>query len=321
MPVSTLSRNRPVHSSLSVPSQCGDGETDDRAGEGQHGIVVCRSARALSDELGDFAQRSSELGPVPRIRALGSSMPSRRFPRLQVLHRRELPDPTTPHETRASSLLRPIVFGTNDGLVSNLALVMGVAGANPGPGIIVLAGIAGLLAGAFSMGVGEYISVQSQRELLDYQLAFQRHQLREAPDQERRILADIYRERGFTDDEAAHFVDRVFADPESATRLLIFEEVGLDERSIGSPWAAGIGSFMAFTLGALVPLVPYLLATGVSAFTASLLASLAALFVLGLSTSRLTRRNPLQTAVRQVLLGGIAAAVTFAVGTFIGVRI
>jgi VIT1/CCC1 family predicted Fe2+/Mn2+ transporter len=241
--------------------------------------------------------------------------------RLSFLHGRDLPDPTSPHETRASSLLRPIVFGANDGLVSNLALVMGVAGANAAPGIIVLAGIAGLLAGAFSMGVGEYISVQSQRELLEYQLAFQRHQLRETPDQERRILADIYRKRGFTDDEATHFVDRVFASPEDATRLLIFEEVGLDERSIGSPMLAGVGSFAAFTLGALVPLVPYLLASGTLAFTASLLVSLGALFVLGLTISRLTRRSPLRTALRQLALGGVAAAVTFAVGAFIGVRV
>jgi vacuolar iron transporter family protein len=244
-----------------------------------------------------------------------------RFRRIPFVHPRELPDPRTPHETRASGLLRPIVFGANDGLVSNLALVMGVAGAHPAPGIIVLAGIAGLLAGAFSMGVGEYVSVQSQRELLEYQLSFQRRQLREAPDQERRILADIYRGRGFSEEEAAHFVDRIFADPESATRLLIFEEVGLDERSIGSPISAGVGSFLAFTLGALVPLVPYLLASGALAFTASLMVSLGALFFLGLAISRLTRRNPLRTALRQVLLGGIAAAVTFAVGTLIGVQV
>lgn len=244
-----------------------------------------------------------------------------RIPRLPLLQRRELPDPSTPHETGASSLLRPIVFGANDGLVSNLALVMGVAGANPAPGIIVLAGIAGLLAGAFSMGVGEYISVQSQRELLEYQLDFQRHQLRETPDQERRILTNIYRARGFTEEEAAHFVERVFADPESAARLLIFEEVGLDERSIGSPISAAFGSFVAFTVGAFIPLLPYLLATGAPAFASSLLVSLAALFVLGLAISRLTRRNPARTGLRQLALGGIAAAVTYAVGAFIGVQI
>jgi len=277
-----------------------------------------RSSTADARRLSGRAVRPYRDGSVRRH---DRAVPYPRFPRLPSLKERELPSPTSPHETRASSLLRPIVFGANDGLVSNLALVMGVAGANAAPGIIVLAGIAGLLAGAFSMGVGEYISVQSQRELLDYQLEFQRHQLREAPDQERRILADIYRERGFTEDEATHFVDRVFADPESATRLLIFEEVGLDERSIGSPKSAGVSSFLAFTLGALIPLVPYLLASGAAAFAASLLASLAALFLLGLSISRLTRRNPFRTAARQLLLGGIAAAVTYAVGAFIGVRI
>ncbi len=229
-----------------------------------------------------------------------------------------LPAATAPHETRANSVLRPIVFGANDGLVSNLALVMGVAGAAPEPWVIVLAGIAGLLAGAFSMGVGEYISVQSQRELLDFQVAFQRKQLREAPEQERRILIRSYIERGFDPDEAARFADVVFAEPEHAVRLLIFEEVGLDERSIGSPLAAAGGSFVAFTLGALVPLVPYLLMSGGVAFAVSLLASLVALAVLGAGIAVLTRRALLLGALRQVLLGGAAAAVTFVVGQAIG---
>jgi VIT1/CCC1 family predicted Fe2+/Mn2+ transporter len=231
-----------------------------------------------------------------------------------------LPDPTSQHETSLNAVLRPIVFGANDGLVSNLALVMGVAGADPEPSIIVLAGIAGLIAGAFSMGVGEYISVQSQRELLDYQEAFQRKQLREVPDQERRILTDVYLERGFTRAQADAFVDAVFEDREHAVRQLIFEEVGLDERSIGSPRAAAFGSFVAFTAGAFIPLVPYLLASGPTAFTASLVVSLFALALLGLGISRLTRRSPTYSAVRQVALGGIAAAVTFGVGRFIGVQ-
>jgi VIT1/CCC1 family predicted Fe2+/Mn2+ transporter len=224
------------------------------------------------------------------------------------------------HETRANSILRPVVFGGNDGLVSNLALVMGVAGATPEPGIIVLAGVAGLLAGAFSMGVGEYISVQSQRELLDYQLAFQRRQLRDTPDQERRILIEIYRDRGFTEEEAAHFADRLFADDDHATRLMIFEEVGLDARSIGSPMQAGVGSFLAFTLGAAIPLIPYLLASGAMAFYTSLAVSLAALFLLGIGISSFTHRSPIFSGTRQVLLGGIAAAVTYAVGSAIGAR-
>lgn len=231
-----------------------------------------------------------------------------------------LPDSTAPHETSVNAVLRPIVFGANDGLVSNLALVMGVAGADPNPSVIVLAGVAGLIAGAFSMGVGEYISVQSQRELLDYQIAFQRKQLREVPEQERLILERAYLDRGFTPEQASMFVDAVFTDGDHAIRQLIFEEVGLDERSIGSPLSAAVGSFAAFTAGALIPLVPYLLATGSVAFTASLLVSLVALALLGIGISRLTRRSPLFSSVRQVALGGVAAAVTFAVGRFIGVQ-
>jgi VIT1/CCC1 family predicted Fe2+/Mn2+ transporter len=226
----------------------------------------------------------------------------------------------SPHETQANAVLRPVVFGANDGLVSNLALVMGVAGANPAPGVIVLAGVAGLLAGAFSMAVGEYISVRSQRELLEHQLAFERKQIRETPEQERAILARVYQGRGFTADEATRFVDRVFADPEHAATLLIFEEVGLDARSIGSPTAAAGSSFVAFTIGALVPLIPYVLLAGGTAFGTSLGLSLAALALLGFGISRLTHRPPLYASIRQVLLGGAAAAVTFAVGSIIGVQ-
>jgi predicted membrane protein (TIGR00267 family) len=229
-----------------------------------------------------------------------------------------LPDANAPHDTKANSVLRPIVFGANDGLVSNLALVMGVAGASPAPGIIVLAGIAGLLAGAFSMGVGEYVSVQSQRELLDFQVAFQRKQLREAPDQERGILQRLYTERGFTPERAEEFTNAVFEDEEHAVRLLIFEEVGLDERSIGSPMAAALGSFVAFTAGAVIPVVPFLLASGTGAFWASVLVSMAALAVLGIGIATLTRRALVFGALRQMALGGIAAAVTYAVGRLLG---
>ncbi len=240
-----------------------------------------------------------------------------RIPRLTPLPE----DEASPHETKANAVLRPAVFGANDGLVSNLALVMGVAAANPAPGVIVLAGVAGLLAGAFSMAVGEYISVRSQRELLDYQLAFERTQIRDTPDEERAILSRVYQGRGFTADEASRFVERVFADPEHAATLLIFEEVGLDARSIGSPAAAAGSSFLAFVIGALVPLIPYLLFGGVRAFATSLSVSLGALALLGYGISRLTHRPPLYASVRQVLLCGSAAAVTYAVGALIGVQV
>lgn len=224
----------------------------------------------------------------------------------------------SPHESRASGVLRPVVFGGNDGLVSNLALVMGVAGASPAPGVIVLAGIAGLLAGAFSMAVGEYISVQSQRELLEYQILFERRQLETTPEAERDILVGIYVGRGFSRDEATEITDRMFADPDRALDALVREEIGLDPRVIGSPRSAAIGSFLAFTLGAVIPVVPYLLASGAAAFWTSLLASLVGLFLLGIGVSQFTHRSPLTTGVRQLLLGLAAAVVTFAVGTLVG---
>jgi VIT1/CCC1 family predicted Fe2+/Mn2+ transporter len=224
----------------------------------------------------------------------------------------------SPHESRASGVLRPVVFGGNDGLVSNLALVMGVAGASPAPGVIVLAGIAGLLAGAFSMAVGEYISVQSQRELLEYQVTFERRQLETTPEAERDILVGIYVGRGFSRGEATEIADRMFADPERALDALVREEIGLDPRVIGSPRSAAIGSFLAFTLGAVIPVVPYLLASGAAAFWTSLLASLVGLFLLGIGVSQFTHRSPLTTGVRQLLLGLAAAVVTFAVGTLVG---
>lgn len=224
----------------------------------------------------------------------------------------------SPHESRASGILRPVVFGGNDGLVSNLALVMGVAGAAPAPGVIVLAGIAGLLAGAFSMAVGEYISVQSQRELLEYQIAVERKQLETTPEQEHAILVGIYVGRGFTREEAQQIADRMFADPARALEALVREEIGLDPRVIGSPWSAAGGSFLAFTFGALVPVVPYLLGSGAAAFWTSLLASLVGLFLLGTAVSQFTHRDPLRAGVRQLLLGLAAAGVTYAVGSFIG---
>jgi len=224
----------------------------------------------------------------------------------------------SPHESRAAGVLRPVVFGGNDGLVSNLALVMGVAGAAPAPGVIVLAGIAGLLAGAFSMAVGEYISVQSQRELLEYQIAFERQQLESAPEKEHDVLVGIYVGRGLTRDEARLFADRMFEDPARALDALVREEVGLDPRVIGSPMSAAVGSFLAFTLGALVPVVPYLISSGATAFWASLLASLAGLFLLGMGVSQFTHRNPFRAGARQLLLGLAAACVTYAVGTILG---
>jgi VIT1/CCC1 family predicted Fe2+/Mn2+ transporter len=255
----------------------------------------------------DDGSRAPRLNPLAAVSALVSS---RRV--MEGGARRN------PHESRASGILRPVVFGGNDGLVSNLALVMGVAGAAPEPSVIVLAGIAGLLAGAFSMAVGEYVSVKSQAELLEYQIVFERQQLETIPDQEREILIGIYIGRGFSREEAVGLADRVFADPQRALDTLVREEIGLDPRVIGSPKGAAVGSFLAFTLGAIIPVVPYLLTSGGVAFWVSLIVSLAGLFLLGLGVSQFTHRSPVRTGLRQVGLGLAAAVVTYLVGTLLG---
>ena len=245
------------------------------------------------------------MDPIARIAALA------RVPRA----------PTSPHESRATSFLRPAVFGGSDGLVSNLSLVMGVAGASSDNQTIVIAGIAGLIAGAFSMAVGEYISVRSQHELFDAQLQLQRRQLREDHDGERRILEGIYQGRGFTPPEARSIVGTLFATDERALDTMMRDEVGLDPRNIGGPWAAGISSFISFFAGALIPLLPFLLASGTPALVASVGLSLAALFGLGVGVAVLTRRSRLWSGFRQLSLGAVAAFVTYLVGQAIGATV
>jgi VIT1/CCC1 family predicted Fe2+/Mn2+ transporter len=230
--------------------------------------------------------------------------------------------PESPHETRGASVVRPVVFGATDGLVCNLSLIMGVAGAaSEDPHSIVIAGIAGLLAGGFSMAVGEYISVQSQRELLDYQIDLQRLQLHQTPEQEHDILCEIYEAKGLSPAEAELIVKKIMRDPERAIDTFVREEIGLSAETMGSPIAAGVGSMCAFSVGAIVPLVPFLLTTGGVAFAVSIGASVAALFAIGLAVSRLTHRQALRTGLRQAGLGAAAAAVTYGIGLLLGTAV
>jgi VIT1/CCC1 family predicted Fe2+/Mn2+ transporter len=230
--------------------------------------------------------------------------------------------PANPHETRGASVVRPIVFGATDGLVCNLSLIMGVAGAaGEDPHSLVIAGVAGLLAGGFSMAVGEYVSVRSQRELLEYQIELQRHQLHHTPEQERDILREIYEAKGLSRPEANLIVGRIMRDPERAIDTFVREEIGLSAETMGSPVAAGLGSLGAFAMGAMVPLVPFLILHGGAAFALSIGASGVALFAIGLAVSRLTHRNALWAGLRQAALGGIAAAVTFGIGSLLGTAV
>ncbi len=217
--------------------------------------------------------------------------------------------------------LRAIVFGASDGLVSNLSLVMGVAGATSEPSFILLSGIAGLLAGAFSMAAGEYISVRSQVEVLERQIALERAELAAIPDEELEELVAIYRSKGLPEADARRFAEHIFQDPELALQTMVREELGLDQNGMSSPWAAAGGSFLAFCIGAIVPVIPFLFGSGDVALVLSFGASLGALFLLGALVSLLTGRNLIFSGMRQVGLGAAASIVTFMVGRVIGVNV
>ena len=223
------------------------------------------------------------------------------------------------HTSGRSGTLRATIFGVSDGLVSNLSLVMGVAGASATGSFILLAGIAGLLAGGASMAAGEYISMQSQRELFERQIALEKAELEAMPEEEQKELAALYMAKGFTRDEAEKIAARMFEDPKTALDTLVREELGLDPDELGSPWGAAIGSFLAFCVGAIVPVLPYLFGSGTTAFVLSFVLSLGALFLVGAGVSLLTGRSLLFSGFRQMGLGAAAAAVTYGVGKVIGV--
>lgn len=226
------------------------------------------------------------------------------------------------HRAGQSGTLRAVIFGVSDGLVSNTSLVMGVAGAASGDAhLMLLAGIAGLLAGAFSMAAGEYISMQSQRELYERQIALERAELEMMPEEEEAELAAVYRAKGFTDEEARTIAARLFQDPEHALDTLIREELGLDPDQLGSPWGAAGGSFVAFAGGAIIPVLPFLFGGGPTPVVVSIVLSLSAMFAVGVGVSLLTGRSALFSGFRQVAIGAAAAAVTFAVGRLIGVSV
>ena len=224
------------------------------------------------------------------------------------------------HRVDTGTSLRAAVFGVSDGLLSNLSLVIGVAGADPDGSVIVLAGIAGLLAGAFSMGAGEWVSVTSQRELFERQIALEREELEQDPEEERRELALIYRAKGLGKAEADALSARIIANKEVALETLAREELGLNPEALGSPWAAAFSSFFAFAAGAIIPVVPWFFGDTRPYFIASVLLGLAGMFVVGATVSLFTGRNFIFAGLRQMLIGAGAAAITYTIGRMIGVN-
>ncbi len=218
-----------------------------------------------------------------------------------------------------SGTFRAAVFGVNDGLVSNLSLVMGVAGAGTDSQFVLLAGVAGLLAGAFSMAAGEYISMSAQRELFEHEIATERRELAEDPKGELKELQMIYESKGMPNDAAANLAAHMMADPEVALDTHAREELGLDPAELGSPWSAAASSFIAFVIGAIIPVLSYLVTSGTTAFVAGMVLSAIGLLAVGALISRVTGRNMALSALRMLLIGASAAAITYAVGGVIGV--
>jgi vacuolar iron transporter family protein len=227
----------------------------------------------------------------------------------------DLPSPEIHHQHREVSggWLRPTVFGMMDGLVSNFALIAGVAGASSSNSNISLAGLAGLVGGAFSMATGEYVSVQSQNESTAAELEIERHELVHNAESELAELAEMYVARGVDPDLARQVARQLSRDPEQALQIHAQEELGVDPAQLPSPWTAALSSLASFSVGALVPLIPYWF--GVSTLWWSAVLAVVALFLAGAASSRFTSRTWLYAGLRQLILGVAAAAVTYGVGS------
>jgi len=228
------------------------------------------------------------------------------------------------HRGGGGGTLRASVFGVSDGLVSNASLVMGFAGAQTHGDIVLLAGVAGLLAGAFSMAAGEYVSMRAQRELFERQIELERQELEVSPEEEKREISLIYRAKGVSREQADAMAAQLMQDPEVALDTLVREELGLDPSSLGSPWGAATGSFLAFAGGAVVPVLPFIFApasedVSLGYVVVSAVLSLVALFGVGASLSLFTGRSALFSGLRQTALGAAAAALTYVIGSVIGV--
>ncbi|MDP9433739.1 MAG: VIT1/CCC1 transporter family protein [Actinomycetota bacterium] len=220
------------------------------------------------------------------------------------------------HRDVTGGWLRPAVFGVTDGLVSNTALVAGVAGGGVSPRALVLTGLAGLAAGAFSMAIGEYVSVASQSEATLAEIEVEKAELARVPEAEEAELAAVYEGRGVLPATAREVARQLSADPEQAWRVHAREELGVDPDDLPSPWTAAGSSFAAFAVGAAVPVLPYLLG-GTSLLVALLLAGVA-LFAAGALVSRFTSRGALSAGLRQLVLGAGAAALTYGIGSLVG---
>lgn len=226
------------------------------------------------------------------------------------------------HKTVGGNALRAAVLGANDGLVSNMSLVMGVTGAAASNTTILITGIAGMLAGAISMSLGEWLSVQSSRELNQRQIDLEAEELESSPEQERQELSLLYQAKGMDAESADALSHKVFENKEGALDTLVREELGIDQQELGgSAWEAAFASFFLFVAGAIIPVLPFTFLSGTQAVYTCLAFSVVGLFVIGASITLFTGRSFVTSGLRQVLFGLAAAAVTYGIGKLIDVSL
>jgi vacuolar iron transporter family protein len=224
------------------------------------------------------------------------------------------------HRDVQGGAARAAVFGVSDGLLTNVSLILGVAGAHPAAGVVRLAGLAGMVAGAFSMAAGEFISMSAQKELIQREVAIEREELRRHPESEHRELVALYVSRGVPASAAEEVANALAKDPELALEVHTREELGVNPKSIGSPPAAAASSFCSFALGALVPLIPWFFGSGTAAVIASIILGAVSALAVGVALAYFTGRSPVRTALRQISIAAVVAAVTYGIGTVVGVH-
>lgn len=222
------------------------------------------------------------------------------------------------HRNVTGGTARAGVFGVSDGLVSNIALVLGVAGASPAPAVVRLAGIVGLLGGAFSMAAGEYVSMKAQTELLEAELEMERIEIARRPDVEQRELAQIYRSRGVEASTADRLAAEMMSDPQLALETHAREELGIDPNELGRPVSAAVTSFVAFAVGAVLPLLPWFFLRGGKAIMLSLVLGVLGATGIGVALARFTGRPALHSAARQLVIAALAAGVPYLIGSLLG---
>jgi VIT1/CCC1 family predicted Fe2+/Mn2+ transporter len=224
------------------------------------------------------------------------------------------------HRSVGGNAIRAAVLGGNDGLVSNFSLVMGIAGATSGQSGVLLAGMAGLLAGALSMALGEWISVKSSQELYENQMQLEMEELELNPEGERKELKLIYMAKGIPEDQASEIVDELMKNKEHAHEVLVKEELGINAEELkGSAMEAALSSFFLFAIGAIIPVLPFFFLNGVKAIVLSSIFSAIGLFLIGAAITLFTGKNVWYSGLRQVFFGLAAAAITFGIGKVIGI--